>query len=389
MLSETQSATAAQPPPGCRAICPAILRQIDHFTWTESRATLPICSVSSTCCLESNPFLDRNQGVCLNVDAFEDKKQLAAVHGELQGHGVHAPETALVQETGVPGGIQATTLSRIVATPLFGKDGRVIGRFFEDSDARYCMLGDIRPDNPDAPRGEQATNVLNAMQRALTDAGMHFRHVVRTWFYNENLLDWYADFNHARTEFFRHHRIQRMPASTGIGVANAGGAALVAKAVAVQPKTRFVSVHLVESPLQHEASAYGSSFSRAMEVTDRAGRILYISGTASILPNGKTAHIGDASAQIEKTMEVVGAILKNNGMNLTDTTRAIAYFRHREHIPLWEQYCVAHRLPPLPVILTQCDVCRDNLLFEIELDAARSIPGVHVSALTGQWSIHH
>ena len=75
-------------------------------------------------------------------------------------------------------------------------------------------------------------------------------------------------------------------------------------------------------------------------------------------------------------------------MNFSDTTRAIAYFRHREHIPLWERYCLARRMPLLPVILTQCDVCRDNLLFEIELDAARSIPGFHVSALTGQWSLH-
>jgi len=389
MLSETESSQAVKPPPGCPAVCPAILRKIDHLTWTESHATLPLCATASSCSLEGNPFLGRDHAACLNVDAFEDQEHLASVHGELQADGVQAPETALVQETGVPGGIQATSISRIVSTPLFGKDGRIIGRFYEDSDARYCMLGDVRPTDPKAPRGEQATEVLNAMRHALAAVGMNFRHVVRTWFYNEKLLDWYAEFNHARTEFFREHRITRMPASTGIGVANAGGGALVAKAIAVQPKTRFVTVRRVASPLQHEATAYGSSFSRAMEVADRAGRILYISGTASILPNGKTAYVGNAAAQIEKTMEVVGEILTNNAMNFSDTTRAIAYFRHREHIPLWEQYCLAHRMPPLPVILTQCDVCRDDLLFEIELDAARSMPGVHVSALTGQWSMHH
>jgi len=58
-------------------------------------------------------------------------------------------------------------------------------------------------------------------------------------------------------------------------------------------------------------------------------------------------------------------------MNFSDSTRAIAYFRHQEHIPLLDQYCRSRRLPPLPVILTQCDICRDNLLFEIELDAGR------------------
>jgi enamine deaminase RidA (YjgF/YER057c/UK114 family) len=200
---------------------------------------------------------------------------------------------------------------------------------------------------------------------------MHFRHVVRTWFYNQDILDWYAEFNQARTAFFQQHGITRMPASTGIGASNAGGAALVAQAIAVQPKTRAVRVRRVDSPLQSEACTYGSAFSRAMEVADRTGRLLYISGTASILPNGETVHTGNVAGQIEKTMEVVGAILTQNGMSFFDATRAIAYFRHQEHIPLWEQYCRIRQLPPLPIILAQCDICRDNLLFEIELDAAR------------------
>ena len=368
MLIETPS---VQRPPQCRVVCPAILRRIEHSTWTEGQATLPICSAAGTCCLEPSPFLNRGHTAFLNVDAFEGKEHLAYVHSELQAGDIQAPETALLQKPGVPGGIQVATISGIDSTPLFGEDGRILGRFFEDLDAKYCVLGDVRPANPQAPRSAQTADVLDAIQRALTDAGMHFRDVVRTWFYNQDILAWYAEFNQARTAFFQQHGIIRMPASTGIGVSNTSGAALVAKAIAVQPKTRAVTVRCVDSPLQREASAYGSSFSRAMEVADRAGRTIYISGTASILPNGKTVHIGNVAGQIEKTMEVVGAILAQNGMSFSDTTRAIAYFRHQEHIPLWEYYCRSRRLPTLPVILTQCDICRDNLLFEIELDAAR------------------
>jgi enamine deaminase RidA (YjgF/YER057c/UK114 family) len=293
------------------------------------------------------------------------------MHGELRAGNIQVPETALLQKPGVPGGIQISTISGIDSTPLFGENGRIIGRFFEDSDAKYCVLGDVRPTNPQASRGAQTTDVLHAIQRALTDAGLHFRNVVRTWFYNDDILDWYAEFNQARTAFFQQHGITLAPASTGIGVSNAGGATLVAKAIAVEPKTPAVTVRRVDSPLQREASAYGSAFSRAMEVADRAGRILYISGTASVLPSGETAHTGNIAAQIEKTMEVVEAILTQNGMSFSDSTRAIAYFRRQEHLPLWEEYCRSRQLPPLPVILTECDICRDDLLFEIELDAAR------------------
>jgi len=368
MPIQTQS---IQPPPESPAGSPAILRKIEHPTWMECQATLLIWTAANACNLKLDPFLNGDHTAFLNVHAFGDRERLASMHSELQAGNIQAPETALLQKPGIPGGIQVATISGINSTPLFVENGRIIGRFFEDSDAKYCVLGDVRPTNPQAPRGAQTTNVLNTIQRALTDAGMHFRNVVRTWFYNHDIVDWYAEFNQARTAFFQQHGITLMPASTGIGASNASGTALVVKAIAVQPKTRAVTVHRVDSPLQREASAYGSSFSRAMEVADRTGRILYISGTASILPNGETIHVGNVAGQIEKTMEVVGAILTQNGMSFSDSTRAIAYFRHQEHIPLWEQYCRTRQLPPLPVLVTQCDICRDNLLFEIELDAAR------------------
>jgi enamine deaminase RidA (YjgF/YER057c/UK114 family) len=162
-----------------------------------------------------------------------------------------------------------------------------------------------------------------------------------------------------------------MPASTGIGAPNPMGAALIAKVIAIKPKTQRVAIRRIESPLQCEALKYGSAFSRGIEVTDPAGRMLHISGTASIEPNGATAFSEDASKQIHKTMEVVEAMLAYNGMDLSDTTRAIAYFRRRQNIPLWWQYWRARDMAPIPTLLAESVICRDDLLFEIELDAAR------------------
>ena len=343
-----------------------IVRTVAHPNWTECHGTYPASDAAN---FTLDPFSSHGRPAFLSVHSFTDQNRYSFVQNELEVRNIRVPETTLVQEALIPGGVQVALISGIESTPLFAKNGRLIGRFFEDPDAKYCFLGDVRPSNTQASRGDQTNDVLTAIQDALADADMHFQDVVRTWFYNDDILAWYAEFNHARTAFFQQNKITLIPASTGIGVANLSGNALVCRVIAVHPKTSSVTVRRVVSPLQHEPSSYGSSFSRVMEVADRAGRILYISGTASILLNGETAHTGDIEGQIEKTMEVVEAILTHNGMNLSDCTRAIAYFRNREHMPFWEKYCRNHQLQELPVILTKCDVCRDDLLFEIELDA--------------------
>ncbi len=343
------------------------IHTIRHLSWTESHVTLPdLHDTNQNLLLES--FLNDPLNLFAGTFLFGDDSSLAAARRKLKSAGIDAPEIALRLPPGAPGGIQIAALSGANATPLYG-ERRLIGWHFEDSDAKYCLLGAVHPSDPSAPPGHQTFDVLCAIRNALESVGMEFRHVARTWFYNDRILDWYAEFNRARIAFYQQHGVSLPPASTGIGVANAGGGALAARAIAVMPKTDRVTVRRVESPLQCEASKYGSLFSRAVEIADPAARLLFVSGTASINLGGMTARSGDAMGQIEKTMEVVEALLAHHGTGLSDVTRAIAYFRDREHIPLWRQYCDSRRLPPLPVILTECTICRDELLFEIELDA--------------------
>jgi len=280
-----------------------------------------------------------------------------------------APLTALLANPGAPCGLQVETISGVEVTPL-RLGNQVIGNYWEDVDARYCMLGAIGPTNLAASRGDQTRQVFHIILNILENLAMTFHDVVRTWFYNDRILDWYGEFNAARTGFFNEVGIHITPASTGIGIANSGGGALMAKVLAIQPKTDRVKICRVDSPLQCEAGNYGSSFSRAMQVTDAFSRVLYISGTASIEPGGATVHVGDTAKQLDKTMEVVEAILKHANMSWADTTRAIAYFRFQKDIPLWQEYVKAKNLPSFPVTLAECDVCRDDLWFELELDAA-------------------
>ena len=257
--------------------------------------------------------------------------------------------------------------------PLVYK-GKIVGAVFEDDDARYCRLADLKPDNIDASNELQTRRVLDMMVDILATVGMDFTNVVRTWMYLDNLLEWYDEFNEVRNNFFEEKGIfgKVVPASTGIGVSNPAGAALVTDLLAVKPKTDRVKIEAIPSPLQCPALDYKSSFSRAVEVGLPDHRTLYVSGTASIEPGGKTVHIDDVEKQIALTMEVADAILKSRKMDWSDTVRAIAYFKDIKDAPLFKKYCEDNGLPRMPFALSHSDVCRDDLLFEIELDAIKT-----------------
>lgn len=144
----------------------------------------------------------------------------------------------------------------------------------------------------------------------------------------------------------------------------------MARAFAVQPKSPAVRIDAVSSPLQCPALDYRSSFSRAVELQHPNYRHLIISGTASIEPGGRTAHVGDIERQIELTLDVVQAILQSRAMDWQDTLRAVVYMKEESYRESYNRIAAALGLTSLPAVCVQADICRDDLLFEIELDAA-------------------
>ena len=259
-------------------------------------------------------------------------------------------------------------------------DGQIAGAVFEDEDAEYCFLAGLRPKDLAVSNFHQAESVFERIEAALQSAGMGVSQIVRTWFFIDKILDWYAGFNLVRTRFFMDHGLFDgvVPASTGIGVANAASAALVADVLAVKPKNRDLNMtptrykfnlRDVPSPLQCSATNYKSSFSRAVEIRLRGQRRLYVSGTASITPDGKTAHRGDVEKQIALTMEVVESILESRLMNWSNVTRGTVYFKDLENKPVFDLYCRENQLAYLPLVFSSADICRGDLLFEVEVDA--------------------
>lgn len=264
-------------------------------------------------------------------------------------------------------------------------DGQVVGRIFDDGPTRHCLLGDIRPTDPFAPCELQAQQVFENLEAALSRAGLSLTHVARTWLFLDDILAWYGPFNEVRREFFERRQLfdHTVPASTGVGVKNPTGAALVAGAWAVAPTNGSLRVAEVGSPLQCPAPAYGSCFSRAVEIVTPGWRRMFISGTASIAPNGESVCAGDLDGQIDLTLQVVRAILVSRGLDYADVTRATAYLRNPADAPLFRKWCGKLGLENWPLVVTQAVVCRDELLFEIELDAMAPIS----QSATSAWEI--
>jgi len=268
-------------------------------------------------------------------------------------------------------GMQVMAVSGVpVETVRLG--GRVVGRMFSDGWARNFLAGDLTAADTSAPPPEQARQVFDLLAAALGQAGMSMRDVARTWLYLDDLLSWYKPFNEVRALFFREQGILRgrLPASTGIHGRNPSGSAILAGAWAVQPLDPAAAVREVPSPLQCPAPKYGSCFSRAMEIAAPDLRRVLVSGTASIAPDGRSERPGDPRGQVDLTMEVVGAILQSRGLGFEDVTRAIAYFKRMPDAAAFRAWLADRGLDFFPTVSIQTDVCRDELLFEIELDAA-------------------
>jgi enamine deaminase RidA (YjgF/YER057c/UK114 family) len=270
-------------------------------------------------------------------------------------------------------GVHLWAISGAKTTPVH-LNGRRIGTLLEDKFARYLRLVGLLPMDVACPQPLQADGIFRQMEAALADQRMTFANVLRTWFYNKDILAWYHEFNGVRNAFFRERGVFNgmMPASTGVAGRNAIEAALISGLIAVEVKDPAVKASAVPSPLQSSAADYGSSFSRAVELDLPDHRRLYVSGTASIDRSGKTVFLGDSRAQVKQTMEVVQAILRSRGMDWTDVTRSLAYFKRAPDAFLFEAYRKDARLPTFPAIVVENDICRDDLLYEIEVDAIKT-----------------
>lgn len=320
------------------------------------------------------PFADAKtsaKGQIISETGWGSREQLLKASVGEKGTGI--PQLWLCGGKGeFPPVTQRFVVKNASGLRLIQQNGCSVGFRYEDADAEYALLTGILPADVKASRTDQAMSAFEGIESALKQVGMNFSNVARTWLYLDELLDWYDDFNKVRDAFFhsRHVYDGLVPASTGIGSSNLCGSAITVGAIAFRSKKPgVVTCQTLPSPLQCPALHYGSSFSRAVELSSPGYRTVFISGTASTKQDGKVAFVGDIEKQIQCMMEAVEAILVSRKMTLQDTARGILYLKRPEYLPAWEAWKKSRGIEKLPIATVQADICRDNWLVELELDA--------------------
>jgi enamine deaminase RidA (YjgF/YER057c/UK114 family) len=298
----------------------------------------------------------------------------AVAYGDLDDGG---PPVLLAVPEGPDGALAGVQIHAVRASsnPKVLRCGKkACGRMLRAGGYDYVALsGLVAPEAGAAPA--QARAVFEKAEAALRKAGGDMFSVVRTWLWLGDILSWYGEFNRVRSGFFTERGLldgdpqhSRLPASTGIGVGPAGGARCALDVIAVIGQEAGIE-YFRGAGRQHCAYNYGSAFSRVARAITPAGRTVYVSGTAAIDAAGRTQHVGDAAGQIKMTIDNVRAALKDADCTDDDVVYAIVYSKTPDVEKLFRERWAGL---PWPYVSILSDICREDLLFEVE---AAACPG--------------
>lgn len=262
----------------------------------------------------------------------------------------------------------------------------------ERSGCKRLFLGGVTGDVLHQSIREQSDDVFNRISRILEAEQMPVSAIIRQWNYIEKITQCdtdghqhYQDFNDARSRFYENVEWKTgYPAATGIGT-QWGGVMIDMDVLLCKDETVLVAG--VDNPLQVAAHAYSQQvllgettlqkkttpkFERAKAVWKEDHGFVYISGTAAIRGEHSLEGVGieeQTLATLENIEYLVSAEnLKRTGVPVTGDAGLINF---RVYVKHWEDLekarkVVEKRYPDLPAIYTLTDVCRTELLIEIE-----------------------
>jgi len=263
------------------------------------------------------------------------------------------------------------TCVRTVENPVTGR-GRVwMGRGFE-----MLHLPAVRGTLPSGklPPGAtaQAKQMFSNVELGLKAHGMAYTDVARTWIYVSRLLEWYGELNRVRNAIYTPAGLGArdgvaFPASTGIQC-RSGDEECIVDVLALKrtPASSVKAEPIRCSPRQDQSFNYGSAFSRGMNFNIEGKKTVHISGTASINTAGASTNVGNAEYQSLETLMSIAAILEEQGGGLEDITSATLFCKDQAAYEAWNRVTRLLQVPDFPKICVLADVCRDDLLVEME-----------------------
>lgn len=245
----------------------------------------------------------------------------------------------------------------------------------------------------------KSRHAFSRLLKAFLLLGIDFNQVHRQWNYVEHIFSIqqmsdcqrqnYQLFNEARAEYYSKYRtIPGFPAATGIGTAH-NGVTIECMATICNEETASVAI---ANPQQINSYKYGQEvlrgepqknstqnqppqFERARLMTNGTSSRLFVSGTASIIGQ-ETIGVGDVEKQTRVTIDNIALLVNETNLRahypeLKAVPDKYAYVRvyvkNQEDIASVKAICLGH-FGNVPTTFVKADICRDDLLVEIEAE---------------------
>lgn len=263
----------------------------------------------------------------------------------------------------------------------------------ENENVKKLSIGGLLADDSQLSIKDQSKQIFEKIRLLFEHEEMPIDSIVRQWNYIPHITQitngtqHYQEFNEARSHFYCLVGWPNgYPSATGIGTYTNW---LVIDLFAVKPKNSAVGIHLLDNLLQisaHNYSAdvlvYNSVMNSALPATPKFERgkivsgipetLVYISGTAAIRGE-ESIEKAEISKQTTNTLEniehlISGSNLSSTGINFTGTLHLKCLRIYLKKPSCYERAkeIISNKFPNVPSVYLLGDICRENLLVEIE-----------------------
>lgn len=266
-----------------------------------------------------------------------------------------------------------------------------------ENSEKYLFVTGISKFYKDNNVTQSTKEAFKQMKQLLKNEGMDVSNIYRQWNYIEGIIQTtdengqlsqnYQDFNDVRAKYYdRYQFTNGYPAATGIGTI-AGGINISFYA---HKGTNDTIISSVKNPLQTEAFDYSEEvligekseenyckaapkFDRAKYLKSQGDEYIFISGTAAIRGE-ETLAINNVKEQTDITIKNMLELLKKESLTLSGIesdnsgyeVKYIKVYVKNKHEKLNIKEVCDYYFPNIPKAFVIADVCRDNLLVEIE-----------------------